>query len=685
VLISDASETSTKHLRPRTTPLRATRRPSRILLVGVGILMALTFCRGLFWVVSFPVWSGDEGAHYSYEQSVATGRGIPVAGRNLNSADTLRLIKESPIATERTFPLPPTPSKDWGIVDEQYEGLQAPIYYVLLVPAYWIGRAAGGVIGSFYALRLASLLMAVAAIPLIALLARALLPRRPAVWLLAPAVVAVLQIVNVQNSYVDNDALTMVAGATSVLALLASRGDLRARRAALFGATLALAFLTKATLSALLPALLIAMFAYFVHYRPGWRAVVVWLTTAGGTFFVLLLPYLAFNIAEYHTFSGARAASALVKPVIGSTPVSLGGAWRLTETFLQTLFVGQGIAPNSLSVPYQHLWEWTAIVTAIAALGGAAVQRRREEFAIMAWIIVSIPLGVITLIVIGFNQSGTEATVVSRYLDCLLPLFAVLVGYGAVAALGSRAGSLALLAVLAAGSLFEVAGDRAWLQSSYTADIIVNSTPVVDQSYADGLASLSDVRASATCRVDAVALNVWGHPPSTVFVNGQRSLRGVADGTVWTEYRLSRPVKSPISVRLSQPFLLGTVRHQPSLAVSPAGTVAATASGLPTLRLYCPVTDPQTARFSQLYAKNHPPLSLGVLLTWPEVEAWVELMLVVAAAAVVFTDLVGPAGAHRKVNRRTGGEPQGTDSVAPGHHCHGRSVLSPRLVVPDLD
>ena len=223
-------EVATDRPDPPREPRRAASGPSRrVVLVGVGILMILTFVRGLFWVVSVPVWYGDEGAHYAYEQSVATGHGVPVAGRSLNSADTLHLIKDSPVATERTWPIPPTPSLRWGIVDEQYEGLQSPLYYLLLVPAFWVGRAVGGLVGSFYALRLASLCLAVAAIPLVALLARALVPGRRAIWLLAPAVIAALQIVNVQNSYVDNDALTVVAGATCLLALLACRGDLRVR------------------------------------------------------------------------------------------------------------------------------------------------------------------------------------------------------------------------------------------------------------------------------------------------------------------------------------------------------------------------------------------------------------------------------------------------------------------------
>ncbi len=168
--------------------------------------MILTFVQGLFWVVTFPVWSGDEeGAHYAYEQSVATGREESRGRPKLNSVDTLRLIKQSPVATERTWPLPPTPAA-LGHRRRAVRGLRSPLYYVLLIPVYWAGRAAGGAVGSLYALRVADLCMAVVAIPMTALLARALLPKHRSIWLLAPAAIAVLQIVNVQNSYIDNSA-----------------------------------------------------------------------------------------------------------------------------------------------------------------------------------------------------------------------------------------------------------------------------------------------------------------------------------------------------------------------------------------------------------------------------------------------------------------------------------------------
>lgn len=633
---------------------QAPARPGRrLILVGIGVLMALTFVRGLFWVVTFPVWSGDEGAHYSYEQSVATGHGIPVAGRSLNSLDTLGVAKESPVSTERTFPVPPSQNKRWGIIDQQYEGVQSPLYYVLLVPAYWIGRAAGGTVGSFYSLRLATLCMAILAIPLTALLARALLPRRRAVWLLAPAVIAVLQIVNVQNFYVDNDGLTMVVGIACLLALVACRGDLRPWRAAVFGAALSAALLTKATLAALVPALLIAMAVYVIRRRPGMRPVAMWLVVAAGTTLVLVAPYLIFNLIEYHALSGARAAAAIIEPTMGSTPVNLSGARQLTETFVDTLFIGQGIPGPGFTVQYHRLWELIAVLAVIGALAGAAARQRWDEFAIVGWIVVSIPLGVVVLIVAGFSQSGGEASLVARYLDCLLPLFAIVVGYGAVAALGSRVGSLTLLSLLVVASFVEVSGDRAWVRTTYTADIIGRSVPVVEQSYVDEAAALGEIQATVRCPADAVALPLIGPPsPSVIAVNGRPSLAPVTDGVFWIEYRLARPVEGRLVVTFPQPLGvgLGVARQRGSLE-GPAGSVARAAPGLPAIRIYCPVADPSGVRFHQLYPTHHLSLSMADLLAWPEVEAWVELVLVLAVVGTVCFS--PPVRSHRRRSRHT--------------------------------
>ena len=268
----------------------------------------------------------------------------------------------------------------------------------------------------------------------------------------------------------------------------------------------------------------------------------------------------------------------------------------------------------------------------------------------MAWIVVSIPLGVATLILVGFDQSGGQATLPARYLDCMLPLFAILVAYGAVALLGSRLGSLALLTVMVVGTFLEVPSDRAWVRATYTADTIGRSIPVVEQSYADGLAPLSSVQASASCPVSTVALNVIGSPPKAISVNGQQSPVQATDG-VWTEYRLIRPVRGHLNIEFPGPVPLATARDLGSLS-SDSGGVTVSASGLPAIRLYCRVAQPEVDRFLQLYPTNHPSISLGTLLAWPELEAWVGVALTLTVALGVAWSSNDHAGAHHR-RRRT--------------------------------
>ncbi len=104
-------------------------------------------------------------------------------------------------------------------------------------------------------------------------------------------------------------------------------------------------------------------------------------------------------------------------------------------------------------------------------------------------------------------------------------------------------------------------------------------------------------------------------------------------------------------IGFTSPERLATARHLGRMN-GQTGSVSVTASGLPAVRLYCPVTDPVAARFNQLYPTNHPSLSLGQLLAWPEIEAWVEVALVVVLASGMVWSLANtPTGAHRRRSR----------------------------------
>ena len=60
------------------------------------------------------------------------------------------------------------------------------------------------------------------------------------------------------------------------------------------------------------------------------------------------------------------------------------------------------------------------------------------------------------------------------------------------------------------------------------------------------------------------------------------------------------------------------------------------------------MAEPSAPRFGQLYRSNHPSLSLGTLLAWPEVEAWAEAALVVAMAVGVALGFTDPTGSHHR-------------------------------------
>ena len=364
---------------------------------------------------------------------------------------------------------------------------------------------------------------------------------------------------------------------------------------------------------------------------------------------MLLIPYLLFNLTEYHALSGARAAAALIKSVVGVLPNNFTGVKMIIDQVHQTIFIGQGLVSASVSNHYQRLWEWTALITAVAALAGPALRGRRNELAVMSWIVVSIPLGIATLILAGFQGYGNQASVWGRYLDCMLPLFAILVAYGAVSLLGSRLGSLALLSAMVVGTFEEASIDQTWVRATYTADVIGRSVPVVEQSYADSAVSTASVRASATCPVNAVALDVIGAPPPVVSIDAQRSPLLATDG-VWTEYGLPQSVRGNLNVEFPTPVSLGTARHLGSLSTD-SGRVPATSSGVPSIRIYCPVPDPATARFEQLYNPNHLPISFGTLLAWPEAEAWVGVALTASVALGVAWSLLDRSEPHHRRRR----------------------------------
>ncbi len=245
--------------------MTARRRHAAVLTA----LVLVAGARGAWWVAVSNLWQTDEPQHYAYAASLADGDGIPVVGRDRLPPELLAAVKRSPVDGTASTDVAPSPADErWNAGREQYEGGQGPTTYALLAPALRVARDLP-VVDRVLLLRALTMLLTLAAVPLTWLLARALVPRQPAVWLLAPAVLVTWQGFNTAGATVNNDALVLpLATATLLGAALALRDGPRPGNALLTGLAGGLALVTKA--SAVVvggPVALLALAAAVRHRR----------------------------------------------------------------------------------------------------------------------------------------------------------------------------------------------------------------------------------------------------------------------------------------------------------------------------------------------------------------------------------------------------------------------------------
>ena len=204
---------------------------------------------GTLFAIKTPHWQNpDEPAHYNYIAHIATARQLPV----LRMGD----YDEEYLARLKAEKFPP----DLSIEAVRYESHQPPLYYLLAVPVYWLGR------GELLALRLFGVVLGGGVVLLTFLCAREVVPGLPHIALGAAAFAAFLPMHAALMASVNNDALAELLIAGMVLALLrwqrlnAESGvDRGAGHLLAAGILIGLGFLTKATAYTLLPVALIVV------------------------------------------------------------------------------------------------------------------------------------------------------------------------------------------------------------------------------------------------------------------------------------------------------------------------------------------------------------------------------------------------------------------------------------------
>lgn len=669
---------------PRLRAIKS-RFPRGHLLVLSLILLA-GLLRGTFWVVTTEIWNPmDEPHHYAYVQSLATGDGIPTLGKDKVSPEVLRLLKDTPTLFYRAqAPYDNSVANpSWGSMREQYEAIQPPLYYALMVPAYWASRPLG-LVPSVYAIRLATVLLSLTAVPLAWLLARELFPRRRAAWLAAPALLVALQGFNMTLASVNNDALVVPAAAAVLLAVARAWRGLTYKRAVIAGLALGAAVLTKSTTVGLVLLIALPLLAMVLTRRQPPAKVLLWSLALGATAAAVVLPWLAWNMLTYGALTASKALSEVRTFNWQGSQFSLdvmrAHLLRARMGFWDGQLRGMGLNP------YPRLLEMATVVALGAGVIVSVVRRRRGEAAWLLWAGLALPFAFVGMEIIGFLLLGGGGEPYGRHLYFALVPACVAMAAGLVVALGSRWGTAAVLAVVALAFGREQVLVRHYVADVYESDVLAGGlAPVVDQSLNEFNVPTRGIGADPPCPVRVVGLSLLENAPASVAVRegsvSQRAdLAGTTDASFdeifgagqgkITLYRVDRPLLSRFEVQLPKPAVLGgsSANDQPRLWFTDR-------SGQPVARLYCASPDASVERFRQLYGPHHPgSVTRARVLAWPSAWTWFGRLAFVAA--LVF-------GPLRYVLSQSRSRPRRPARPGGGARRRDEAVANPRERVGD--
>lgn len=603
----------------------------------LGVIVAVGLLRGLFWVSVTLVFNPiDEAPHYAYVESMATHLRPPVVGRDRLSPEAMALLKGTATSYWRSVPFPPDPDdRRWQAVAESYEGVQGPAYYALMAGPYRVAHPFGA-LSAVYAIRLASVLLSLLAVPLAYLLARELFPDRRDVWLAAPALLVVLQGFNANLASITNDALVVpLAAAVLLAAARVRRTGFTGWNGLATGALLGLGLATKSNLIALFPLVGVWALGVAVACRADWRTVVRWGLAAGGAAAAMSGPWLAWNLAQYSSLGADQEVDRITGPLQPHIPRTLAGLRRhmrdATAGFWDSQLAGR--------VAGRSTWVVSVVGLGLVVAGVVVslVRRRRQDAAALAWLGATVFVTLGAMLFVIFVVFAGRSSVVGRHLYPALVPTVVAVAAGAFVVAGRRAGWLLLVALAAATATFEVDTVHRQIDQVYTDGVIGRLAPVVEQTWSVGLVNTPTVRVTPPCRAERFALGLASPAPvslTVVSVSGPAQATRTGEQTDQAEpltvYALAAPTAQPFEVLLpGVPLRASADDRDPRLSMQGE-------PGDPVVRIFCPVASPAAFRFSQRFTPDHPSwITYAGARAWPVLWAWAtRLALVVGAVAV---------------------------------------------------
>ncbi|HNS51276.1 MAG TPA: glycosyltransferase family 39 protein [Anaerolineae bacterium] len=305
---------------------------------GLPAILILYLALGSLYAIYTPKWQApDEPAHYNYVTFLAKQHRFPILKIGDYPASYLEEVKAA------RFP------GGMGVEPIRYEFHQPPLYYLLAVPAFWLGG------GALLPLRLVSLAIGAALLLIVYWTVGEVAPGRPLVALGATAFVAFLPMHLAMTAAVNNDSLAELLLALGLLLTIRYLRDARVagdradrarerRLLVLLGITTGMAFLTK-TSDYVIP--LVVLTAIAVRHLwleadpPCWRgtllSVACYLVPAAA----LGMPWWLRNVAQYgfpDLLGLGRHNEVVAGQLRTAEFVAQQGAARLLHDFAVTTF-----------------------------------------------------------------------------------------------------------------------------------------------------------------------------------------------------------------------------------------------------------------------------------------------------------------------------------------------------------
>jgi hypothetical protein len=623
-------------------------RSSRLILLAI---LAVGLIRGLYWVAMTEVPGPiDEAAHLAYIESIATGDGIPVVGEDKPSANILKLLRYTTTGPGRYFPLDPESPEGWGASGEQYEAIQPPLYYLVMALPFKLAGSSG-IVAALYTVRVLSLLVALAAVPLTWLLARELFPRQPVIAPLSAAVLVAVNGYNSSLSSVTNDALVMPLSVAALWLVVRGWHRQTIPAAVACGIAMGLSVLSKSNAAALL---LMVPLALVIFPRPreegrtllqGIRWVAITAVVAGLT----LVPWLAWNFSAYGTISGGgEITSELLSSLVPVYDLSLGGIRSHLVNATSAFWQFRTATEPSV---YGKVLFAAAGISLVAGLVGSFRSRRHTEARSLVFLALVGPVVFVFMALVVYT--AYTGSIVGRHMfPAMVPAIVMMVA-GAILALGTRFGSFALCALVLVALFLERGENRTFIDAVYLRNIVEEGVaPVVDQNLNTAWVNTNLLRVNSPCPVRYLGVAFEkGEPALAVLLIPGQEEPAVA-------VRILPPVNGVTTFQLKPPYPKDFVAAFPdavNVASAPGGArsvgffdPAADRARAPMAQLHCRTGDWRQARFSQLYDQNHPQISYRQAVRWADLWAWGALGLSILAGA-------GMGAAHLRRRRPRAG------------------------------